>query len=118
MPIAPTTPLTGTLPQNGTSLGVRLDECNGRPLRPGGIPKGRHLTASGSRREFLEGRVEDRVAGPVLEVEVPPLDLVDREPLAFHRPPQEVTPPALGGRAAGVVGARPGGELVVPSRHD
>ena len=45
--------------------------------------------------QLLEPPVDDRILRPVAMVEVPPLDLVDREALGLHRPPQQLAMPAL-----------------------
>src|SRR5436190_19556169 len=70
-------------------------------VAPGGTPVGcerARFAPSLARRasrlfalgDLLEAAVADRVLAPVLVVEVPPLRLVDGEPLLFHRPPQQV----------------------------
>ena len=69
------------------------------------------------RRHVLEPPVQDGVFGPVLVVEVPPLDLVDGEALVFHGPAEPLATPALERGAARVVGARPRRELVVTADH-
>src|SRR6266567_6597240 len=48
---------------------------------------------------------------------MPPFGLVDGEALGFHSPAQQVPMPALPRRAAGVVGVRTIGHLVVAADH-
>ncbi len=54
---------------------------------------------------------------PSLKIEVPPFDVVDREPFRLHGVAQEVALPALAGGPAGIVGVRAGRELVVAANH-
>ena len=51
------------------------------------------ITAPLGRAQLLEPSIQDRILRPVLIIEVPPLDRVNREALIFHRP-QQVSVPA------------------------
>src|SRR5258706_8588272 len=61
--------------------------------------------------------VQDRIFGPILVIEVPPLELVDREALGLHGPAQERAMPVGERRAAGVIRIRTFGHLVIESDH-
>src|SRR5512144_1040453 len=63
--------------------------------------------------ELREPLVQHRILLPRVEVEVPPLVLVDREAFGLHGVAQRVAQPALLARAAGVPGVGAVAELVV-----
>ena len=62
---------------------------------PFGSQFGSPLWPSFRPTQLLERSCPDRVASPILVVEVPPLRLIDRETLRFHRMTKEVAVPAL-----------------------
>src|SRR5688572_18291744 len=72
----------------------------------------RRRTSAGPALHPIERHVEDRIALPVLVVEVPPLRRVHDEPLVFQRPPEHGAVIALKRGAARIVGTRPIGGLV------
>src|SRR6185312_5127765 len=67
--------------------------------------------------EFLEGRIEDRILAPVLEIEVPPFFFVNGKAFGVHGSAEQVAMPALPRRAAGIIGKRAIRELVVAADH-
>src|SRR5437870_11838417 len=83
--------------------------------------------ASRSRRSALritirlvnvgEADILHGVGVPVAIIEVPPFKFVHRKTFGFHRTAQQSAVLPLLARAAGVVGMRPFGHLVISARH-
>ena len=76
-----------------------------------------HRVLAGGPEQFLEWRVEDWIARPIAEVEVPPLARVYGEALVLERATEQRAVPALQRRATGEVGLRARRRLVVRGRH-
>src|SRR5437899_1816282 len=61
--------------------------------------------------------VEDRVLGPILVIEMPPLKIVDRETLTLHGAAQQLAMPAGERRTAGIIRVRTLGHFVIEADH-
>jgi hypothetical protein len=85
------------------------------------LPLGRvvevHTHALIALRDVFKSHVLYRVRVPAAVIEVPPLELINRESLCLHMPPQVVAYAALLSGSAGVVRIRPFRCLVVQTRH-
>src|SRR5215467_8141688 len=61
--------------------------------------------------------VEDRVLRPIFIIEVPPLEIVNREALTLHGAAQQLTMPPGERRAAGIIRIRARGHLIIEAHH-
>src|SRR5579859_1758441 len=100
--------VTGQMYHFGTSR-VALEERGARSRR--------RWDVQCAARRLLRLHVEDRVLRPILEIEVPPLKLVDREAFGLHSAAQQFAMPAGERRAAGIIRIGTLGHLIVQSHH-